>query len=84
MQRASAGRLSTQDEVPGANALGSSRRASSTPSQAYDERPAVARGSYTAAAAAPPAAPAARALNMEPAMAASTAAADSAGSRQDA
>ncbi|BDA42164.1 Centrosomal protein of 104 kDa [Coccomyxa sp. Obi] len=69
------GRLSIQDEVPGA--VASSRRASSTPSQAYDERPAVARGSYTAAAAAPPAAaPAARALNMERA---SAAAADSAG-----
>lgn len=72
-----AGRLSIQDEVP---AAAGSRRASSTPSQAYDERPAVARGSFTAAAAAaPPAAPAARSLNMERVVAANPSAAESAG-----
>ena len=70
-----AGRRSTQDE--GFSGPASSRRASSTPSQAYDERPAVARGSYAAAAteaaAAPVPAPAARALNMDRALAASPA-----------
>ncbi|KAK9901713.1 hypothetical protein WJX75_009833 [Coccomyxa subellipsoidea] len=69
------GRRSTQDESFSGPA--SSRRASSTPSQAYDERPAVARGSYAAAvteaAAAPVPAPAARTLNMDRAPATSPA-----------
>ncbi|EIE20654.1 hypothetical protein COCSUDRAFT_30401 [Coccomyxa subellipsoidea C-169] len=72
-------RRSTQDEGPGYAA--SSRRASSTPSQAYDERPAVARGSYSAATAevaAPALAPAARALDMDRALVSSSAP-DSAG-----
>lgn len=79
-----AGRRSAQEESYAAAA--SSRRASSTPSQAYDERPAVARGSYaadTAAAASPPAAaaPAPRPLPKPDRAAASASVADPAGAQ---